>query len=54
MEHSATDRSNDSPMWPGMTAPLYWLVIALLAATLISTFYSCIVYLHKATKVLRS
>ena len=42
------------PMWPGMTAPLYWLVIALLAATLISTFYSCIVYLHKATKVLRS
>jgi len=42
------------PMWPGMTTPLYWLVIALLAATLISTFYSCIVYLHKATKVLRS
>ena len=42
------------PIWPGMTAPLYWLVITLLAATLISTFYSCIVYLHKATKVLRS
>ena len=43
-----------TPPWPWLAEPLKWLTIALLAATLISTFYSCIVYLRKANRVLRS
>ena len=42
------------PLWPSMAEPVKWLTIALLAATLISTFYSCIVYLRKAVTALRS
>ena len=45
---------NGDPSWPWLGEPLKWLTIALLAATLISTFYSCIVYLRKAVRVLRS
>ena len=45
---------NKAPSWPWLEIPLKYLTLALLAATLVSTFYSCIVYLHKATKVLRS
>jgi len=45
---------NKTPFWPWLQEPLYWLTFALLAATLISTFYSCVVYLRKAARILRS
>ena len=44
---------NETPFWPWLQEPLYWLTFALLAATLISTFYSCVVYLRKAARILR-
>ncbi len=53
-------QENESPSLPllgdvtWLAEPLKWLTIALLAATLISTFYSCLVYLRKAATVLRS
>ena len=44
---------NETPFWPWLQEPLSWLTFALLAATLISTFYSCVVYLRKAARILR-
>ena len=44
---------NKTPFWPWLQEPLHWLTFALLAATLISTFYSCVVYLRKAARILR-
>mgnify|MGYP001192032227 FL=1 len=44
---------NETSFWPWLQEPLYWLTFALLTATLISTFYSCVVYLRKAARILR-
>ncbi len=44
---------NEAPSWPWLAEPLKWLTLALLVATLVSTFYSCAVYLRKAVRVLR-
>ena len=54
IDENGNSQLKGDPSWPWLGEPLKWLTIALLAATLISTFYSCIVYLRKATTVLRS